>query len=84
MSDENTTQTGNKEMGTEDIVECLRHLGIEDEKCIQAGKYKKVGQNEELLGFLRKCRCTLMDEMHESQRKVDCLDLMIHRLEKNS
>ncbi|WP_278246668.1 hypothetical protein [Butyrivibrio sp. AE3009] len=39
MSDENTTQTGNKEMGTEDIVECLRHLGIEDEKCIQSGKY---------------------------------------------
>nr|WP_297708190.1 hypothetical protein [uncultured Butyrivibrio sp.] len=39
MSDENTTQTRNKEMGTEDIVECLRHLGIEDEKCIQAGKY---------------------------------------------
>ncbi|SFC28520.1 hypothetical protein [Butyrivibrio sp. YAB3001] len=31
MSDENTTQTGNKEMDTEAIVECLRHLGIGDE-----------------------------------------------------
>ena len=32
--------------------------------------------------MIRKNRCTLMDELHESGRKVDCLDFLIRNLEK--
>ena len=71
-------------MNTEAIVECLRNLGFEDEKCSQAGKFYETGQKEELLRTLKMCRCTLMDEMHESQRKVDRIDYMIRKAEKET
>ena len=32
--------------------------------------------------MIRKNRCALMDELHESGRKVDCLDFLIRNLEK--
>ena len=31
---------------------------------------------------LYECRCKRMDELHESQRKVDCLDFLIRRTAK--
>ena len=34
------------------------------------------------LKVIRKKRCSLMDELHESGRKVDCLDFLIRSLEK--
>ena len=37
------------------------------------------GQKDELIRFFKKCRCTLVDEMHESQRKVDRMDYLIVR-----
>ena len=32
--------------------------------------------------MMRKDRCRLMDELHESGRKVDCLDFLIRNTEK--
>ncbi len=29
---------------------------------------------------LRQCRCTLMNELHIQQQKVDCLDYLIYQL----
>jgi hypothetical protein len=40
------------------------------------------GSMKKALHLLRKSRCVLMDELHESGRKVDCLDLLIRRMEK--
>ena len=34
------------------------------------------------LQMMRKDRCRLMDELHESGRKVDCLDFLIRTTEK--
>ena len=42
-----------------------------------AGELYKNGQLDELIRLLKKCRCSLMDEMHESQRKVDRMDYLI-------
>ena len=49
-----------------------------------AGELYKNGQADELIRFLKKCRCTLVDEMHESQRKVDRMDYLIRRVEKEA
>ncbi len=49
-----------------------------------AGELYKNGQADELIRFLKKCRCGLMEEMHESQRKVDCMDFLIRRVERNA
>ena len=32
--------------------------------------------------MLRKHRCGLMDSLHESQERVDCLDFLVWRMEK--
>lgn len=40
------------------------------------------GSMKNALHLMRKNRCILMDELHESGRKVDCLDLLIRRMEK--
>ena len=32
----------------------------------------------------KKCRCGLIDEMHESQRKVDRMDYLIRKAEKET
>ena len=39
------------------------------------------GSMNNALHLMRKNRCALMDELHESGRKVDCLDLLIRRME---
>ena len=49
-----------------------------------AGELFKNGQTDELIQFLKKCRCSLMDEMHESQRKVDRMDYLIRWAEKEA
>lgn len=40
------------------------------------------GSFKNTLHLMKKSRCVLMDELHESGRKVDCLDLLIRRMEK--
>jgi len=42
----------------------------------------RAGRLEELRKALRKQRCALMDEVHESQRKVDRIDTVIRQIEK--
>ena len=49
-----------------------------------AEKLYESGQKYELIRFFKKCRCTLVDEMHESQRKVDRMDYLIRRAEKET
>ena len=42
----------------------------------------RAGRLEELKKALRKRRCALMDEVHESQRKVDRIDTVIRQIEQ--
>ena len=37
----------------------------------------EAGMDEEILQCLRKCRCDMMDELHDKQRNVDRLDRLI-------
>jgi len=42
----------------------------------------ETGNMEGALRMMKKDRCRLMDELHESGRKVDCLDFLIRATEK--
>ncbi len=42
----------------------------------------EAGNMEGVLWIMRKDRCRLMNELHESGRKVDCLDFLIRATEK--
>ena len=41
------------------------------------------GDSEMVIRKLRRHRCALMDEVHESQRKVDCLDFLLQKITKS-
>jgi hypothetical protein len=40
------------------------------------------GQVQDAIKMLRKHRCGLMDSLHKSQWRVDCLDFLVWRMEK--
>lgn len=40
------------------------------------------GQIQEAVRRLRRHRLRLMEKLHESQSRVDCLDFLIHRMKK--
>ena len=66
------------------MIDNLADAGCTKHDAEIAGELFKNGQTDELIQFLKKCRCSLMDEMHESQRKVDCMDFLIRRAERNA
>ena len=72
------------EMELKSMLDNLADAGCTKHDAEIAGELYKNGQADELIRFLKKCRCSLMDEMHESQRKVDRMDFLIRRAERKT
>ncbi len=66
----------------EKILINLSDAGCGSEELEKARKLYEAGDTEALIRHLRKCRCIRMEELHESQRKVDCLDFLIRQTAK--
>ncbi len=64
------------------ILTNLEDAGCEAEELKRARQLYEAGDTEALIRYFRKCRCSRMDELHESQRKVDCLDYLIRQTAK--
>ena len=71
-------------MEVKTMIDNLMVAGCEKRDTGIAEKLYESGQKDELIRFFKKCRCTLVDEMHESQRKVDRMDYLIRRVEKEA
>ncbi len=69
-------------MELKEMTGVLTDLGCSSDQKETAKRMYDTGQIEDLIIYLKKCRCTLMDEMHESQRKVDRMDFLIRKAEK--
>ena len=70
------------EMELKAMLDNLADAGCTKHDAEIAEELFKNGQTDDLVLFLKKRRCKLMDEMHESQRKVDRMDYLIRRAEK--
>ena len=70
------------EMELKKMLDNLADAGCTKQDAEFAEELFKNGQTDDLVLFLKKIRCKLMDEMHESQRKVDHMDYLIRRAEK--
>ena len=76
-------KTGRRnKMDTVKILENLSDMGCDDKQIYFMKKMYEEGDTDTLLRDLRKCRCHLMDELHESQKKVDNLDFLIRQIQK--
>ena len=66
----------------EKILSNLSDAGCGSEELMKAEQLYEAGDADALIRHFRKCRCDLMEELHKSQRKVDCLDYLIRQTEK--
>ena len=66
----------------EKILTNLSDAGCGSEELLKAERLYEAGDTEALVRYFRKCRCSRMEELHESQRKVDCLDYLIRQTAK--
>ena len=69
-------------MELKNMIRNLSNLGCKNEYGDVALKLYETGRREELIRYLKKCRCGLVDDMHESQRRVDRIDTLIRQVEK--
>ena len=70
------------EQGLADILTNLTDAGCDGAVLEKVIRIYKSGDNAELLRFLRCCRCGLVEQMHESQRRVDRLDFLIRKMDR--
>ena len=68
----------------EKILTNLSDAGCGSEELEKARKLYEAGDMEALIRHFRRCRCSRLEELHESQRKLDCLDFLIRQTAKTN
>ena len=68
--------------GKEQLIQGLSAAGCSVETVERIGILYEAGSYDEVLHQMKMQRCRLIDEMHESQRKVDRMDFLIRDQEK--
>ena len=66
------------------LIENLKDSGCPAEGTRRAKALYEAGDIDGLVKHLRKCRCDLVEEMHDSQRKVDRMDYLIRQAQKEA
>ena len=70
-----------KNTDIENILINMGDAGCSGEDIERVRKLHEAGLDEDIIRCLRRCRCDLMEELHKSQRKVDCMDHLIRAAE---
>ena len=66
----------------EQLIQSLSDAGCDKETAVRIGTLYESGSFDEVLHQLKKERCVLVEQMHESQRRVDRIDFLIRNQEK--
>ena len=69
-------------MNAESARQCLTDIGCSPDRIDRLAELVEAGRLTEAKQRLRCLRCDLMEELHQSQRKVDCIDHLIRQTEK--
>ncbi len=59
------------------IKECMTDAGCSVSDIKRAECLFHSGRSEELIRCLRVCRCDILEEIHEKQKRLDRLDMLI-------
>ena len=70
-----------KDTELEKIIENMKAAGCSYEDAERVRLMHKAGMDKDILQVMKKCRCILIDEMHDSQRRVDMMDRLIRMTE---
>ena len=66
----------------DDLIQNLRDAGCDPQTLETVCRLYENHQTADAVKALRRYRCHLMDALHESQERVDCLDFLIRRMGK--
>ena len=66
----------------EQMIQGLSDAGCNEDTAARIRSLYESGSYEEMLHQMKKARCMLIDQMHESQRRVDRMDFLIRNQEK--
>ena len=70
-----------KDTELEMIIETMKAAGCSGMDMERVLNMHKAGLDEEIVHCLRKCRSALMDDLRDSQRRVDRMDRLIRMAE---
>ena len=63
-----------------DILQILKDADCSDELIAKFFKIRELGLNIQLIQLLYKHKSQLLDSLHASQKKIDCLDYLIFQI----
>ncbi|MBQ1492990.1 MAG: hypothetical protein IIZ39_13610 [Blautia sp.] len=66
----------------ENMTMALLDAGCKKDAIEKAKRLLEAGDAQDLIRHLRLCRCELVEDLHKSQRRVDCMDFLIRQTEK--
>lgn len=66
----------------ENLIQNMEDAGCSPQTIAQICGLYDNGQIQEVIKVLRRHRLHLMESLHESQEKVDCLDFLVWHMEK--
>ena len=72
-----------KNLDIDMIIRNMEDAGCCGEDMDRVRRLHEAGFDSDIVQCLRKYRCDLIEEMHQSQRRVDCMDHLIRATEKN-
>jgi hypothetical protein len=72
-----------KDIELEKIIESMKAAGCSDTDTDRVRNMHKAGMDGEIIHCLRKCRCALMEELRDSQKRVDRMDRLIRMTESS-
>lgn len=65
------------------IIENMKAAGCSAEDISRVSAMHEAGFESEIPKCLRKCRCDLIDQLHEAQRRLDLMDQLIRVTRQN-
>lgn len=63
------------------MIQNMRDAGCGQETIQKIYRLYTDGQVKDAVKILRQHRCSLMEQLHESQGRVDCLDFLVRKME---
>ena len=64
------------------MIQNLKDAGCGEVEIADVCRLYENGQIQDAVKKLRRHRCGLMDTLHKSQERVDCLDYLVRNMEK--
>ena len=65
-----------------ELTDCLADAGFDGDTTSEAVRLYKSGSKDDLKQYLRSKRCDLIEQMHESQKRIDRVDYVIRQTDR--